>query len=106
MPPPARRASPIRDHVPFWVATLIIGITGLVVQNEPIIGPLLDVLRRLGRRVPEDMSLVAICADDVAERQHREHLASRDQVRRWCVRRAEVAWVVRGRAGQVGAQAT
>jgi DNA-binding LacI/PurR family transcriptional regulator len=44
-------------------------ITGLVVQNEPIIGPLLDVLRRLGRRVPEDMSLVAICADDVAERQ-------------------------------------
>jgi DNA-binding LacI/PurR family transcriptional regulator len=45
------------------------GITGLVVQNEPIIGPLLDVLRRLGRRVPEDMSLMAICADDVAERQ-------------------------------------
>lgn len=44
-------------------------LTGLVVQNEPIIGPLLDVLRRLGRRVPEDMSLVAICADDVAERQ-------------------------------------
>ena len=44
-------------------------ITGLVVQNEPIIGPLLDVLRRLGRRVPDDMSLVAICADDVAERQ-------------------------------------
>jgi DNA-binding LacI/PurR family transcriptional regulator len=40
-----------------------------VVQNEPIIGPLLDVLRRLGRRVPEDMSLMAICADDVAERQ-------------------------------------
>ncbi|WP_343066666.1 LacI family DNA-binding transcriptional regulator [Kribbella qitaiheensis] len=45
------------------------GITGLVVQNEPIIGPLLDVLRSLGRRVPEDMSLLAICADDVAERQ-------------------------------------
>ncbi|MFD7160696.1 LacI family DNA-binding transcriptional regulator [Kribbella sp. NPDC059898] len=44
-------------------------LSGLVVQNEPIIGPLLDVLRRLGRRVPEDMSLVAICADDVAERQ-------------------------------------
>ncbi|GAA1592691.1 LacI family DNA-binding transcriptional regulator [Kribbella hippodromi] len=45
------------------------GITGLVVQNEPIIGPLLDVLRRLGRRVPEDMSVLAISADDVAERQ-------------------------------------
>jgi DNA-binding LacI/PurR family transcriptional regulator len=43
-------------------------LTGLVIQNEPIIDPLLDVLRRLGRRVPEDMSLVAICADDVAER--------------------------------------
>ena len=51
------------------------GITGLVVQNEPIIGPLLDVLRRLGRRVPEDMSLMAICADDVAER-HVPHLSS------------------------------
>ena len=44
-------------------------------QNEPIIGPLLDVLRRLGRRVPEDMSLTAICADDVAER-HVPHLTS------------------------------
>ncbi|MFK4089587.1 LacI family DNA-binding transcriptional regulator [Kribbella sp. NPDC020789] len=44
-------------------------LTGLVVQNEPIIGPLLDVLRRLGRRVPEDMSVLAICADDVAEGQ-------------------------------------
>jgi DNA-binding LacI/PurR family transcriptional regulator len=45
------------------------GITGLVVQNEPIIGPLLDVLRRLGRRVPDDMSLMAICTDDFAEGQ-------------------------------------
>ncbi|GAA1715569.1 LacI family DNA-binding transcriptional regulator [Kribbella sp. NPDC056951] len=45
------------------------GLTGLVVQNEPIIGPLLEVLRRLGRRVPEDMSVLAICADDVAEGQ-------------------------------------
>jgi DNA-binding LacI/PurR family transcriptional regulator len=44
------------------------GLTGLVVQNEPVIGPLLDVLRSLGRRVPEDMSVLAICADDVAER--------------------------------------
>jgi DNA-binding LacI/PurR family transcriptional regulator len=51
------------------------GITGLVVQNEPIIGPLLDVLRLLGRRVPEDMSLMAICADDVAER-HVPNLSS------------------------------
>lgn len=44
-------------------------LTGMVVQNEPIIGPLLDVLRSLGRRVPEDMSVLAICADDVAEGQ-------------------------------------
>src|SRR6266550_91249 len=33
MPPPARHASPIRDHVPFWVATLILGVTGLVVVS-------------------------------------------------------------------------
>src|SRR2546427_12681664 len=33
MPPPARHASPIRDHVPFWVATLILGVAGLVVVS-------------------------------------------------------------------------
>ncbi len=44
------------------------GTTGLVVQNEAIISPLLSVLRAAGRTVPEDMSVVAICPDEVAER--------------------------------------
>ena len=44
------------------------GTTGLVVQNEAIISPLLSVLRTAGRTVPEDMSVVAICPDEVAER--------------------------------------
>jgi DNA-binding LacI/PurR family transcriptional regulator len=39
-----------------------------VVQNEAIISPLLSVLRTAGRSVPEDMSVVAICPDEVAER--------------------------------------
>jgi len=36
------------------------GTTGLVVQNEAIISPLLSVLRTAGRTVPEDMSVVAM----------------------------------------------
>ena len=42
-------------------------VTGIVVQNEAAIGPLLDVLRGSGRRVPRDVSIVAICADSAAE---------------------------------------
>jgi len=45
-------------------------LTGLVVHNEPVIAPLLDVLHQLGRRVPREVSIVAICPDDVAERAH------------------------------------
>jgi len=44
------------------------GTTGLIVQNEAIISPLLSVLRTAGRVVPEEMSVVAICPDQVAER--------------------------------------
>ncbi len=44
------------------------GTTGLIVQNEAIISPLLSVLRTAGRTVPEDMSVVAICPDQVAGR--------------------------------------
>lgn len=40
--------------------------TGLIVQNESIISPLLSVLRTLGKAVPEDISVVAICPDQVA----------------------------------------
>ena len=44
------------------------GTTGLIVQNEAIISPLLSVLRTAGRTVPEEMSVVAICPDQLAER--------------------------------------
>jgi DNA-binding LacI/PurR family transcriptional regulator len=41
--------------------------SGLIVQNEAVIPPLLSVLRATGRMVPEDMSVVALCPDQVAE---------------------------------------
>jgi len=41
--------------------------TGLVVQNEAVLGPLLGLLRTAGRRVPEDVSIVALCPDQIAE---------------------------------------
>ncbi|WP_198167506.1 MULTISPECIES: LacI family DNA-binding transcriptional regulator [Microbispora] len=44
------------------------GLSGLVVHNEAAAGHVLGALRMLGRRVPEDVSVVAICPDDVAER--------------------------------------
>ncbi len=40
--------------------------TGLVVQNESAVEPLLALLRQQGRAVPEDVSVVAICPDQVA----------------------------------------
>jgi DNA-binding LacI/PurR family transcriptional regulator len=44
------------------------GTTGIVVQNEAAIAPLLSLLRLSGRAVPEDTSVVAICPDQVALR--------------------------------------
>jgi DNA-binding LacI/PurR family transcriptional regulator len=41
--------------------------TGLIVQNEGIIPPLMSLLRTTGRAVPEDVSIVALCPDHVAE---------------------------------------
>ncbi|MGW2648669.1 LacI family DNA-binding transcriptional regulator [Streptomyces sp. NPDC001393] len=49
--------------------------TGLVVQNEAAIGPLLSLLRVGGRTVPEDASVLAICPDPLAE-QHSPRLTS------------------------------
>jgi DNA-binding LacI/PurR family transcriptional regulator len=46
------------------------GLTGLVVHNEAAVAHVLDALRSLGKRVPEDISLVAICPDELAERSH------------------------------------
>ncbi|SNS68749.1 LacI family DNA-binding transcriptional regulator [Actinoplanes regularis] len=42
------------------------GLTALVVHNEEALRPLLDLLRAAGRRVPEDISIVAVCPRDVA----------------------------------------
>ena len=43
-------------------------LTGLVVHNEAAVDHVLAALRGLGRRVPDDVSVVAICPDEVAER--------------------------------------
>lgn len=40
--------------------------TALIVHNEAILGAVLSTLRRLGRRVPEDVSVVAICPEEMA----------------------------------------
>lgn len=39
-------------------------VTGLVVHNEAALMPLLDLLRVDGRRVPDDVSVVAVCPRD------------------------------------------
>lgn len=41
-----------------------LGATGLVVHNEAALVPLLDLLRVDGRRVPEDVSVIAVCPRD------------------------------------------
>ncbi|MFI8207053.1 LacI family DNA-binding transcriptional regulator [Streptomyces sp. NPDC085937] len=40
--------------------------TGFVVQNEAALEPLLALLRQQGRAVPEDVSVVAVCPEQVA----------------------------------------
>ncbi|MFJ3086043.1 LacI family DNA-binding transcriptional regulator [Streptomyces sp. NPDC086838] len=42
------------------------GTTGFIVQNEAAVEPLLNLLRQQGRAVPEDVSVVAICPEQVA----------------------------------------
>nr|WSW65361.1 LacI family transcriptional regulator [Streptomyces sp. NBC_00995] len=42
------------------------GTTGFIVQNESAVEPLLNLLRQQGRAVPEDVSVVAICPEQVA----------------------------------------
>ncbi|MGI5163854.1 LacI family DNA-binding transcriptional regulator [Spirillospora sp. CA-253888] len=44
------------------------GPTGVVVHNEPIVEPLVRAFAAAGRRVPEDLSVVAIGPDELAER--------------------------------------
>ncbi|GAB2617222.1 LacI family DNA-binding transcriptional regulator [Streptomyces capparidis] len=43
-------------------------LTGVVVHNEPVVEPLLMAFQEAGKRVPEDLSVVAICPDAVATR--------------------------------------
>ncbi len=67
----ARPCEEIFDEVCATVKVLLDdhpGLSGLVVHNEAVVGHVLGALRVLGRRVPEDVSVVAICPDDVAER--------------------------------------
>ncbi|MFF3937590.1 LacI family DNA-binding transcriptional regulator [Streptomyces phaeofaciens] len=42
-------------------------LTGVVVHNEPVLEPLIDAFTRLGLRVPGDLSVTAICPDELAE---------------------------------------
>ncbi|HEX6340596.1 LacI family DNA-binding transcriptional regulator [Umezawaea sp.] len=49
----------LRDHP---------SVTGLVVHNETALPLVVESLRSLGRRIPEDVAVVALCPDDVAER--------------------------------------
>ena len=42
-------------------------LDGLVVHNESALGPLLDELRAAGRRVGDDLSVLALCPDELAE---------------------------------------
>jgi DNA-binding LacI/PurR family transcriptional regulator len=49
-----------------WIDAEFPGVTALVVHNEEALLPLLEELRAAGRRVPGDISVVAICPRDVA----------------------------------------
>ncbi|WP_020522189.1 LacI family DNA-binding transcriptional regulator [Catelliglobosispora koreensis] len=48
--------------------TALPNVTGLIVHNEAAVDHALTALRTLGRRIPDDVSVVAICPDEVAER--------------------------------------
>ncbi len=41
-------------------------VSAFVVQNETAVEPLLALLRRTGRAVPEDVSVIAVCPDQIA----------------------------------------
>ncbi|MFF7054876.1 LacI family DNA-binding transcriptional regulator [Streptomyces griseorubiginosus] len=42
-------------------------LTGVVVHNEPVLEPLVDAFADLGLRIPSDLSVTAICPDEVAK---------------------------------------
>ncbi|EGX57781.1 LacI family transcriptional regulator [Streptomyces zinciresistens K42] len=43
------------------------GLSGVVIHNEPITQPLIAAFQAMGLRVPEDVSVAAICPDETAE---------------------------------------
>lgn len=43
-------------------------LTAVVVHNEPLVDPLIEAFESLGLRVPTDLSITAICPDEVATR--------------------------------------
>jgi DNA-binding LacI/PurR family transcriptional regulator len=43
------------------------GLDGIVVHNEPVIPVLLDAFRASGRQIPGDLSVIALCPDELAE---------------------------------------
>lgn len=59
------------DSVHAVVGTLLRELpqmSALVVHNEAVLGWVVDCLRAAGRRVPDDVAVVAICPDELAER--------------------------------------
>ena len=69
LPAVARPCEPGADGVRAALAALdaeLPGLSALVVHNEEALRPLLDELQAGGRRVPRDVSVVAVCPRDVA----------------------------------------
>jgi DNA-binding LacI/PurR family transcriptional regulator len=61
--------NPAPGDVRATVATLLgqrPGLDGIVVHNESALGPLLDAFRAAGRRIGEDLLVLAMCPDDLA----------------------------------------
>ncbi|RAS66966.1 DNA-binding LacI/PurR family transcriptional regulator [Lentzea atacamensis] len=64
-------AEPRYDSVHAVVRTLLRELpqmSALVVHNEAVLGWVVECLRAEGRRVPDDVTLMAICPDELAER--------------------------------------
>jgi DNA-binding LacI/PurR family transcriptional regulator len=83
-----------------WVETTLADapeVTALIVHNEPLLGFLPAILAERGLSVPRDMSVVALCPDDLAV----QHSVSYSNIRLPAeeLGRAAVEMVVRQLAG-------
>ncbi|WP_370961964.1 LacI family DNA-binding transcriptional regulator [Amycolatopsis sp. cg9] len=81
------------DDVPRCLAELLTrgGPTALVVHDEAVLPPVLAELGRRGLRVPEDVSVVAVCSATVADRQRIRPTAVVVPARELGVRAVELA---------------